>query len=135
MKTEKGYREVSTFIAGGSFAGAVSKNVDKPRIVLVHKTQNLKDRPELQKTFNTKGRDVKRDQTLTLEDYLVFQRKFFEETNKHLDENDWIWLATTVGARLVNSDWDPDNHRLIVCADDLEFQIDCLGVRPSHCFF
>jgi hypothetical protein len=134
MKMEKGYFEGSNFTAGGSFAGATSHNVDKPRIILVHKTQNLKDRPELKQTLNTKGKDVKQDQTLTLEDYLVFQRKYFKETRNHLDADGWTWLATTSGARLVNSRWYPDNRTLYVNADGLEDQYGDLGVRPSRCF-
>jgi hypothetical protein len=135
MTMENGYYTGSSFDQGGGFAGAVSQNVDKPRLILVHKTQNLKDRPELKKTLNTKGQDVKPDQALTLEDYLVFQRKYFEETGKHLDEDGWTWLATKSGARLVYSCWDPGVHRLRVDASGVGAQDDDLGVRPSRCFF
>ena len=138
MKTENGYYDN---IKSGSTVQTLngiplaSQNVDKPRLILVHKIQNLKNRPELLKTLNTKGQDVKMDQALTLEDYLVFQRKYFEETGKHLDENGWTWLATKSGARLVYSDWYPDSRKLYVAAADLESQNDRLGVRPSRCFF
>jgi hypothetical protein len=135
MTMESGYYESSNFTQGGSFAGVVSQNVDKPRLILVHKTQNLKDRPELKQTLNTKGQDVKLDEALTLEDYLVFQRKYFEETGKHLDEDGWTWLATKSGTRLVDSDWNPSAHQLTVRAYGLAFQIDNLGVRPARCFF
>jgi len=73
--------------------------------------------------------------TLTLEDYLVFQRKYFEETGKHLDEDGWTWLATKSGSRLVRSDWDPSDRQLNVNADDLDYQNDDLGARPSRSFF
>ena len=135
MKMEKGNWTSDNFKEGGSFAGAVSQNVDKPRILLVHKTQNLKDRPELAGTLNTKGQDVKMDQTLTLEDYFIFQRKYFEETGKHLDEIGWTWLATKSGARLVGSCRRPAYHQLHVDASDLTHRRDYLGVRPSRCFF
>jgi len=135
MKMENGNWESDNFKAGGSFAGAVSQNVDKPRLILVHKTQNLKDRPELKKTLNTKGQDVKMDQALTLEDYLIFQRKYFEETGKHLDEDGWTWLTTKTGARFVSSDWGPAHHKLYVSANDLDYRHDNLCVRPSRCFF
>jgi len=135
MTMESGYYEGSNFTSGGSFAGAISQNVDKPRLVLVHKTQNLKDRPELASTFNTKGQDVKLDQALTLKDYIIFQRKYFEETRKHLDEIGWTWLATKSGARLVYSGWDPGDHELRVSAAALDAQLENLGVRPSRCFF
>ena len=135
MTMESGYYESGNFTSGGGFAGAVSQNVDKPRLILVHKTQNLKDRPELEKNLNTKGQDVNLGQTLTLEDYIIFQRKYFEETGKHLDEDGWTWLATKSGARLVFSDWHPAHHKLYVYAFDLGYQGDDLGVRPSRCFF
>jgi MoxR-like ATPase len=135
MTMERGYYTSLNFNEVGGFTRAVSKNVDKPRIILVHKTQNLKDRPELKKTLNIKGQDVKPDETLTLEDYLVFQRKYFEETGKHLDEDGWTWLATKSGTRLVYSSWNPGAHKLLVDANDLDFQHGILGVRPSRCFF
>jgi len=130
-----GYYTSSNFNEGGGFTGAVSQNVDKPRLILVHKTQNLKDRPELKKTLNTKDQDVKMDQALTLEDYLVFQKKYFEETSKHLDEDSWTWLATKSGARLVYSAWHPDYLELFMYAYVLDFQHDSLGLRPARCFF
>ena len=136
MTMESGYWESSNFKDGGSFAGAKSQNnVDKPRLILAHKTKELTDRPELASTLNIKGQDVKLDQTLTLEDYLIFQRKYFEETGKHLDETRYVWLATKSDARLVNSRWDPAARRLDVDANDLTLQGDGLGVRPSRCFF
>ena len=135
MKMQNGYWESGNFTSGGSFALATSQNVDKPRIVLTHKTQNLKDRPELEQTLNVKGQDVKLDQILTLEDYLVFQKKYFEETGKHLDEIGWTWLATMSGARLVRSSWDPSLGRLFVGAHDLDDQDSSLGARPSRSFF
>lgn len=125
----------SDFKSGGSFTGAKSPNVDKTRIVLAHKTQNLKDRPELKKTLSIKGEDVKMDKTLTLEDYLVFQRKYFGETGKHLDENGWTWLATKSGARLVHAYWNPDGEQVYVNAVDLGDQGGSLGARPSRSFF
>ncbi|MFZ2149539.1 MAG: AAA family ATPase [Minisyncoccia bacterium] len=137
-KTTGGYKptyEGINFTTGGSFVGAKSEKVDKPRIVLVHKTQNLKDRPELAKTLNIKGQDVNLDHILTLEDYLVFQRKYFKENGKHLDEDGWTWLATKSGSRLVFSNWDPDAGELGVYADDLGYQYTNLGARPSRSFF
>jgi hypothetical protein len=137
-KMTKGYNptyEGDNFKQEGSFAGAKSQNTDKPRIVLTHNTQNLKDRPELASTLNIKGKDVKLDQTLTLEDYLVFQRKYFEETKKHLDEKGWTWLATKSGPRLVDSRWYPSGGELYVNVDGLGYRSGNLGARPSRSFF
>ena len=138
-KMTEGYKaktwESSNFTEGGGFARAKSENTDKPRIVLVHKVQNLKDNPELAKTLNVKGQDLKLDQILTLEDYLVFQRKYFQETGKHLDENGWTWLATKSGARLVIADWYPSDEQVDVGAYDLGDRYEALGARPSRSFF
>ena len=135
MSMEQGYYEGPNFQEEGSFSGAISQNNDKPRLVLVHKAQNLQNRPELKKTLNIQGEAVKLDEALTLEDYLFFQKKYFEETDQHLDEIGWTWLTTKSGARLVVSDWNPGHHRLSVGAYDLEDRDGDLGVRLSRCFF
>jgi len=135
MKMESGYYLGDNFKNGGNFAGAKSQNADRLRVVLVHKTKELTERPELNSTLNIKGKDVKIDESMSLEDYLVLQRKYFEETGKHLDETKYTRLATKSGARLVYSSWNPGAHELIVDARDLEDQHDALGVRPSRCFF
>ena len=135
MSMENGYFEGDNFKQGGSFAKAKSQNTDKPRIVLVHNAQNIKDRPELAKTLNIQGKDVNPDQSLDLEDYLIFQRKYFEETGKHLDEIGWTWLVTKSGTRLVDAYWAPDDHELIVGASGLDYRHGYLGVRSSRCFF
>ena len=134
MKMESGYWESNNFKQGGSFIEAISSNTDKPRIILIHKAKELTDRGELSSTLNIKGQDVKLDQALTLEDYIIFQRKYFEETTKHLDEEGWTWLSSKSGARLVSSYWNLAYRKLHVRAIDLEAQNDHLGVRPSRCF-
>jgi flagellar hook-basal body complex protein FliE len=131
MKMENGYY---FYQVKDDFSDVVSQNVDQPRLILVHKTQELDDRPELASTLNIKGQDVKLAQTLTLEDYIIFQRKYFEETGKHLDEEKAVWVATRSGARLVYSYWYPDDHGLDVRANDLAGQSGRLGARPSRCF-
>ena len=111
-----------------------SEHTAQPRIILVHKAQNLKDRPELKATLNTKGKDVKQDQALTLEEYIIFQRKYFQETGKHLDEVGWTWLATKAGTLLIYSNWRPGRRGLYVVAYGLGLQGGDLGVRPTRCF-
>ena len=63
-----------------------SQNTDQPRLLLVHNSQELTDHPELEESLFTAGSDVNLDQALTLEDYIIFQRYYFETTGKHLDE-------------------------------------------------
>jgi MoxR-like ATPase len=135
MEMENGYYEGTNFQAGGSFAQAISQNADRPRIVLVHSAQNLKDREELKKTLDILGSDVNLGEALSLEDYLVFQKSYFEKTGKHLDEDGWTWLATKSGACLVNSGWCSGDRKLYVGAGVLVYRVGDLGVRPSRCFF
>ncbi len=138
MKMENGYYDYiqsNTNVQTLRGISLQSQNTDKPRILLVHKAQNIKDRPELASTLKIKGKDVNLAEILTLEDYLIFQRKYFEETQKHLDEDGWTWLATKSGARLVHAAWRPGSHRLRVGAFDLADQRGDLGARSSRCFF
>jgi hypothetical protein len=75
----------------------------------------------------------------TLEDAIILERKYFEDTGKHLSDyttNSAQWLpGSKAGARLVYSRWDPGDPQLNVVARDLEGQHDRRGVRPSRCFF
>jgi MoxR-like ATPase len=112
-----------------------SFGIDKVRIVLVHKTQNLKDRPELKSTLGIKVEDIEIEKSLSLEDYIIFQRKYFKETNKHLDEDGWTWTPRTKsGARFVISNWRPGSGGLDVDADDAGYSGSGLGCRPSRYF-
>ena len=133
MKETKYYLS-DNFQKGGGFEKAKSQNQDKVRLVLTHYVQNLQDHPELKKTFNTKGQDVPTLQTLSLEEYLIFSKKYFEETGKHLDEIGSTWLATATksGSRLVHSDWRGDGR--VVGADDLSYQLVSLRFRSSRSY-
>jgi len=134
MKMENWYRTGETFDAMGGFSYATSKNNIVPRLILVHNSQNLKDHPELAKTLNTKGSDVNLDQALTLEDYLIFQRHYFETTGKHLDGQSISWLATKSGAWLVNCRWDSFYQKLAVFSRDLGQGAVNVGVRSCRRF-
>ena len=131
---EAKYWEGDNFKEGGSFEKAQSQNQDKVRIVLTHKAQNLKDHPELAKTLNIRGQDVPLDQTLSLEEYLILSKKYFEETGKHLDEYGATWLSTESGSRLVYSHWNPSNGKRSVDASDFSDQRGSLGFRSSRSF-
>ncbi len=131
---EQGYWTSDNFTEGGGFAQAKSQNTNQTRLLLVHHTQNLQDHPLLKQTLNIKGQDVNLSEALTLEDYLLFQRQYFAQNNKHLDEDGWTWLATHSGPRLVCARWFPGDHRLRVDAGDLTSQDGYLGVRPTRCF-
>ena len=122
------------FREGGSFAPAKSVDTDKHRIVLVHKLQNLQQNPKLYKLFLVPPNSVKLKEALTLEDYLIFQRIYFEETQKHLDTLGQNWVATMSGGRLVYCVW--KNGKLEVNACDLDFKnYSSTGVRPTQSFY
>jgi|GEM_PF-2158666 len=149
MKMENGNWESSNFKAGGGFTGAVSGNVNNHRIILVHKTETLLEinkKNGLDVHLNITGGDAERlykaDPTgfiSTLEDFFVLERKYFEDTGKHL--SDWNkksahWLpGTKSGARLVYAGWDPSDGELSVYAYALGYRFEILGVRPSRSFF
>jgi len=66
------------------------------------------------------------------------EKKYFEELGIHISdykEKSGQWLNTKSGARLVDSSWNPGDHKLHVGAHDLEGRYGALGVRPSRCFF
>ena len=146
MKMEKGYY---FYQVKEDFSDVKSQNTDKPRIILFHRADSL---PEIAKKtgldihLNITGTKAKKlyeanpeNYLATLEDAIVLERKYFEDTGKHL--SDWNnksaqWLpGSRAGARLIFSRWDPGAHRLDVGAHGLARRTDFLGVRPSRCFF
>ncbi len=146
LKMENGNFTGSNFDDGGGFAGAVSQNTDKPRIILFHK----KTLPEVQAETGldvhlniTAGEALKLfnknpDEHMTLNDFIIMERKVFEESGVHI--SDWNkksaqWLNTKSGARLVCAYGDPTDAGLGVDAFVDEYHYDNLGLRPSRCFF
>ena len=146
MKMESGYY---FYQVKDDFSDVKSQNVDKPRIILFHHMDSL---PEIaQKTgldihLNITGADAQKlyqanpeNYLGTLEDSIVLERKYFEDTGKHLSDyktKSAQWLpGSKAGARLVRSGWDPDDRELAVDALDLGHRFGFLGVRPSRCFF
>jgi len=70
-----------------------------------------------------------------LNEYLIFQRQYFEKTNQHLDEKGWTWLPKTFSAsRVVGSSWSPGDAQLDVYADDPDDSNVNLGCRLSRSF-
>ncbi|KKP93172.1 MAG: hypothetical protein US25_C0027G0004 [Candidatus Moranbacteria bacterium GW2011_GWE1_36_7] len=72
---------------------------------------------------------------LSLNEYFIFQRQYFEKNQKHLDENGWTWLLKTFSAsRVVNSYWYSGAARLRVYALDLDDSGGDLACRLSRSF-
>ena len=139
LKMENGYydwiKTNGTTVANLKGIPLTSTGTNKPRIILIHKTQNFADRPELKATLGVKAQDVNLEESLSLEDYIIFQRTYFKETGKHLDIDGWTWTPRTKsGSRFVNSCWLSDDGRLGVGADDAGDSYSLLGCRPSRYF-
>ncbi len=100
-----------------------------PNESLVPNTKN-KSADELIAEFNAKGLSG-----LTLAEYLIEERKHFEETGKHLVDGskEWTWLlASRDGAsRVLNADWLPDVHRVGVNSNPSGNRRSYLGARSS----
>ncbi|MEI8343747.1 MAG: hypothetical protein WCF93_02215 [Candidatus Moraniibacteriota bacterium] len=72
---------------------------------------------------------------LSLNEYLILQKQYFQENQKHLDEKGWTWLTKTSSAsRIANASWHPGYSQLHVDADDLGTSNDVLGCRLSRSF-
>ncbi|MBP9863906.1 hypothetical protein KBC54_00455 [Patescibacteria group bacterium] len=101
-----------------------------PNESLAPNTKN-KSADELIAEFNTKGLSG-----LTLADFLIEERKHFEETGKHLVDltnNEWTWLLSSrdAASRVLGADWDPDGHRVAVYSDPSGNRNPDLGARSS----
>ena len=138
MKMENGYYDYiksNKTVPDLSGIPLTSIGADTIRIILVHKSQNLKDRPELEATQGVKAHDIDQNNSLSLEDYIIFQNKYFKETGKHLDVDGWTWTPRTKsGPRFVCSGWDPGTGELCVSALVPGYSIPYLGCRPSRYF-
>ena len=145
MKMESGYW---FYQVKEDFSNVKSQNVDKSRIILIHKATlpEIQTKTGLDVYLNITGEEAQKlfkkdpDKYMaTLEDFMIMERKVFEETGTHLSDytkKSSQWLpGSKVGACLVHSYWDPDGHELCVDAGGLADRYDCVGVRPSRCFF
>ena len=146
MKMEKGYY---FYQVKEDFSDVKSQNTDKPRLILFHHMDSLPEiatKTGLDVHLNITGEEAQKlyeanpeNYLGTLEDAIVLERKYFEDTGKHLsiwNNKSAQWLpGSRAGARLVCSGWGPDDPELDVRAGDLGSQSEGLGVRPSRCFF
>jgi DNA-binding Lrp family transcriptional regulator len=80
-------------------------------------------------------------ESLSMEEYLVFQRIYFEKNQKHFDESDWIWLLKSrlskpdkSGSRVARAGWGPHARQLYASASDPVARGGRLGCRPSRSF-
>ncbi|MDO9231315.1 MAG: hypothetical protein Q7U36_02395 [bacterium] len=84
--------------------------------------------------FELSGNQIKTE-GLSLNEYLILQRQYFQKTNNHLDEKSWTWLPKSCSAsRVVDADWDPVARQLCVDAHALGLSDVFLGCRLSRSF-
>ena len=131
---------------GGGFAGAISSNTDKVRIILFHKKTlpDIQAETGLDVHLEITGGDALKmfeknpNEYMTLPDFIVMERKVFEDFGIHISDytkKSSQWLNTKSGTRLVGSHWNPSGGMLRVYADNLGIHSDDLGVRPSRSFY
>ncbi len=85
---------------------------------------------------NTGGHEteIKAD-GMSLQEYMIFQRAYFEKNKKHLDENGWTWLPKSFsGSHVVDARWLPVVRRLDVFALGASSRDVPLGLRLSRSF-
>ena len=93
---------------------------------------------ELPISFTTKvgaqDIDVKAE-GLSLAEYMILQRSYFDKTQTHLDEDGWTWLTKSgSGSRVVRALWAPGVRQLRVAATDPSDSAVDLGLRLSRSF-
>lgn len=84
-----------------------------------------------------KGKDfeIKAD-GMSLAEYMIFQKAYFEKTGQHLDDNGgWTWLIKSFsGSRIVAAYWSSDDRQMFVSACDPSYAFAALGLRLSCSF-
>jgi len=74
---------------------------------------------------------------LSLGEYQIFQRIYFEKTNpgNHLDASGWTLLPKSFsGSSVAGSGWYPTDRQLVVAAHDPSYSDGALGLRLSRSF-
>jgi hypothetical protein len=120
----------------GVTISSITEDTTHDRIILLHSSPELTDHPELEKTLNKSAKGfIAQGERLTLTEYLILQRKFFDETGKHLDETKWTWIpGSKSDALVVLALWLPVGGRLSVSAFDASSSSPYRGCRLSRCF-
>ena len=119
----------------------ISKRNSKSRIIMVHKNKakDLYDTPDtlpiLKETLGKKAGSFKPEEGLTVEEYFLFQRLYYEETGEHLDEKGSTWLpGSGAGSFVLRADWYPGFAQVIVGAYSPDFAYPFIGCRLSRRF-
>ncbi len=98
----------------------------------------IKNGRELPINFETECEGQKipiKAEGLSLKEYEIFQRIFFEKHKKHLDEKDWTWLLKAFSvSRVVVVHWLLGARQFVVYVRDPSNRLDDLCLRLSRSF-
>jgi len=151
----EGYKEATYYSGNYDDDGGIGASVDSRkglRIVMARKAKELTDDEKLKATVGKSIDDLEAKGGMfekygvggmTEAEYLIFQRVYFQETGKHLDEQLWTWLAASRrpacaggprSGRVPFGDWYPDYERLHFNSYDPGHQHDARGCRLAGSF-
>ena len=126
-----------------SFDGIYDNSV-KLRIILTKDIKELDDDKLFKDTLGKSPDKLKEQfidkldlQSLSVSEYLIYQKEYFTRTGKHLDENKWIWLLNSkmpISSRIPGSGWAPGSSRLLFNSYSASSSLDYEGFRPSGSF-
>ena len=145
----EGYKSKTYYSGNYNDDGGIGASLDSRkglRIVIARKAKELRDDEKLNETVEKSIDDLEAKDGMfekygvggmTEAEYLIFQRRYFEETNKHLDETRWTWLAASRrprSGRVPYGRWHPDFGRLSFYSSDPDLQSVFRGCRLAGSF-
>jgi len=145
----EGYKNKTYFSGNYDDDGGIGASVDCRkglRIVMARKAKELTDDEKLKKTLGKSIDDLEEKgglfetlgvSGLTEAEYLIFQRVYFQETGKHLDEQLWTWLAASRrprSGRVPVGYWSTDHERLNFRSCTADHRHDLQGCRLAGSF-
>ena len=145
----EGYKDKTYYSGNYNDDGGIGASVDSRkglRIVMARKAKEMTDDEQLNETMDKSIKDLEAEGGIfekygvggmTEAEYLIFQRIYFEETNNHLDETRWTWLAASRrprSGRVPFGDWSPASGRLHFDSGGPDHQDDVQGCRLAGSF-
>ena len=143
QKMSKGYKktdQADNFKNDGGFEGIKDKQSGL-RIVMVKNIQELEEDDLHKETLDKSLDDLEAEdgifkknkvRGLSPSEYLIFQRKYFNETGKYLDSVGWTWLPEvkrSASGCVPSADWDPVRTQLDFRSDTADDRDGYLGCR------
>src|SRR3989339_555138 len=145
----EGYKDKTYYSGNYNDDGGIGASVDSRkglRIVMARKAKEMTDDEQLNETMDKSIKDLEAEGGIfdkygvggmTEAEYLIFQRTYFEETNKHLDETRWTWLAASRrprSGRVPCGYWYPAREFLSFNSSDPGHRNDFQGCRLAGSF-